>query len=90
MSENLEIWRKRLRYRSRHRGTRELDLLLGSFAERELDSLSAEQLGRYEALLELPEPVLYAWLSGQGAPPSEFDHEVTRRLLGFRFSANGS
>lgn len=90
MTHPLETWRKRLRYRSWHRGTKELDLLLGTFAERELASLSAEQLARYEALLELPEPILYAWLSGQGTPPAEFDHDVTRRLLGFRFAAGGS
>ena len=43
---------KRLKFRSWHRGTRELDLLLGPFADRHLDRLSAAELAEYEALLE--------------------------------------
>ncbi|MFQ5773618.1 MAG: succinate dehydrogenase assembly factor 2 [Kiloniellaceae bacterium] len=86
MTESLEIRRKRLRFRSRHRGTKELDLLLGGFAERELDAMSEEQLDRYETLLDLPEPVIHAWLTGRSAPPPDFDHDVMRRLLDFRFA----
>ncbi len=56
--ESLSIWRKRLRYRSWHRGTKELDLLLGSFADRHLDTFDQGQLARLEILLEVPEPVI--------------------------------
>ena len=49
MTEPLDIRRKRLLFRSWHRGTKEADLLMGSFAERHVASFSAEQLDRYEA-----------------------------------------
>jgi len=81
MTEEIAIRRKRLRFRSWHRGTKELDLLLGGFADRELRSMSAAQLDRFEALLEVPEPVIYAWLTGQSTPPAEHDNDVTRRLI---------
>ena len=84
MNDSLATRRKRLVYRSRHRGTKELDLLVGSFAERHLGDMDAGQLDRFEALLELPEPLLYDWLTGKSQPPPEHDHDVTRLLLQFK------
>ena len=81
--ESLEIRRKRLKYRSQHRGTKELDLLLGRFAAARLDALDAAQVDRFEALLEAPSPLVYAWVTGQDAPPPEFDRDVLRLLRDF-------
>ena len=86
MNDSQAIRRKRLVYRSRHRGTKELDLLVGAFAERHLAEMDAGQLDRFEALLELPEPLLYDWLLGRSAPPPEFDHDVTKLFLQFKYS----
>jgi antitoxin CptB len=84
MNEDLAIRRKRLAYRSRHRGTKELDILVGAFAERHLAGLDAEQLTRFEALLELPEPLLYDWLTGKSRPPPAHDNDVTNLILQFK------
>ena len=81
--ESLEIRRKRLKYRSQHRGTKELDLLLGRFAAARLDALDAAQVDRFEALLEAPSPLVYAWVIGQDAPPPELDSDVLRLLRDF-------
>ena len=86
MTEDIETRRKRLRFRSWHRGTKELDLLLGGFADSELGAMDTPELDLYEALLEVPEPALYAWLSRQAAPPPDYDHEVMRRLIAFTFA----
>ena len=83
MKESLEIRRKRLKFRSGHRGTKELDLLLGCFAEHRLESLDLAQLDRYEALLEAPSPLVYAWITGQEGPPPEMDHDVLRLIREF-------
>ena len=82
----LEHRRKRLIYRSQHRGTKELDLLIGSFARQHLPDMTAEQLDRYETLLEVPEPLLYAWMLGQEAPADDQRNDVVELLLNFRFS----
>ena len=90
MTDSLETRRKRLRYRSWHRGTKELDLLLGGFADRELASMSAAELDRFDALLEVPEPQIYAWLTGRATPSPEYDHDITRRLIAFKFTPGTS
>jgi len=71
---------KKLHFRSWHRGTREVDLLLGTFADRHLASLSPGDLDTYEALLEVQDPVLYEWLVGRAEPPPAFDTQVLRRI----------
>ena len=78
--ETLDTRRKRLLFRSWHRGTREADLLLGGFAERHLAQLSEAQLDRYERLLENSDPELYAWLIGRAPLPAEHDHDVMELL----------
>jgi antitoxin CptB len=81
-----EIRRKRLLFRSWHRGTREADLILGSFAEANLAQFDDTRLARYEALLECPDADLLDWISGRALPPPEYDTDVTRLLLAFRYS----
>lgn len=73
----------RLRYRSWHRGTREMDLLLGPFADRHLGELDEIALEGYELLLELPDPQLFAWLSGRVAVPPEVDSPALRQVIDF-------
>jgi antitoxin CptB len=82
-SETLDIRRKRLKYRSQHRGTKELDLLLGRFATERLDGLDPGQIDRFEALLEAPSPLVYAWVIGQDAPPPELDSDILQMLRDF-------
>jgi antitoxin CptB len=78
--------RKRLLFRSWHRGTKETDLLLGSFAEQYLAGFTTEQLDRYEALLENDDGDLYDWITGRGEVPPGHD-EMMQRLREFKFTA---
>ena len=88
MPEDVATRRKRLRYRSLHRGTKELDLILGGFATRRLDDLSGEQLDRYEAIIESEEQLIYAWIAGREPIPEEHDNDVMRLLLAFRLTGD--
>ena len=83
-ADKLEISRKKLRFRSWHRGTKEMDTLLGSFADRHLPGFSAQQLDRYETLLQNSDPDLYNWISGREAVPEPHDHDVMALLKTFR------
>jgi len=87
MGEELDTRRKRLLFRSWHRGTKEADLLLGSFAERHLADMTAAQVDRFEALLELDDADLLAWIAGRAAPDPAQDSDVLRMLLAFRYRA---
>lgn len=86
MTEALDVRRKRLLFRSWHRGTKEADLLLGSFAERHLQGFTPEQIDRYEALLAADDTDILAWIAGRAAPPAERDSDVLRLLLAFKYA----
>jgi antitoxin CptB len=77
--------RKRLLFRSWHRGTQETDLILGSFAEISLDGIDTAQLDRFEALLDCPDVELFDWIAGRSPPPIEHDHDVMRLLRSYRY-----
>jgi len=79
-SDDAEIRRKRLLFRCWHRGTQEIDLIFGSFAERSADQLSTVQLDRFEALLDCNDADLFDWVTGRSTPPSVHDHDVMRML----------
>ena len=86
MNEN-DRNRARLRYRSHHRGTKEMDLLLGSFADRNIAGFSAGELADYETLLAEPDPDLYDWHAGRAVPPAEKMTGVMQLFIGHQFSA---
>ena len=90
MAEDLEVKRKRLIYRARHRGTKELDLLIGSFADAYLADFDAGQLERFEKLLSVPEPQLYAWMLGEERPPEAQRDDVLTLLLAFEYRPRGA
>jgi antitoxin CptB len=53
---------KKLLYRSNHRGTKEMDLLIGGFANENLKKLSPEELQEFEILLNFTDKELSSWL----------------------------
>lgn len=63
---------KRLKYQSWHRGTREMDIILGQFADKRISSLSEAELEEYTALITLPDTDLYKWISGREAIPDQY------------------
>jgi antitoxin CptB len=80
--------RGRLRFRSWHRGTREMDLLLGSFADVHLPVFTNAQIDLYEALLIENDPDLYNWITGSEPLPAEHDNEVMRLLCAHQYAKN--
>jgi antitoxin CptB len=78
-----DVRRRRLLFRSWHRGTQESDLILGSFAETSLKGFDSTQLDRFEALLDCDDTDLFDWMFGGSAPPPEHDHDVMRLLRDF-------
>lgn len=84
MSEDIERRRRRLRFQARQCGTKETSTILGGFAISGLDSFSAVQLDRFEALLGENDVDLLAWVMGQIAPPAAHDNDVFELILDFR------
>jgi antitoxin CptB len=61
--------RKRALYRAHHRGTKEMDLILGGFADAELAELSQSEVAAFELLLALPDPEIEQVINGAPPPP---------------------
>jgi antitoxin CptB len=83
-SDGLDDRRKRLLFRCWHRGTREMDLILGRFADIEISGLSDADLAEFERLLEVPDPDLYAALTGDTPLAPEYASTLFDRIKAFR------
>lgn len=87
---DVEQRRRRALYRAQHRGTKEMDLVIGRFAETHLDGMDAAGLEHFEEFLALPDPMLQGWiLTGDGTEPAAFKELVAgvRRYHGLKDTA---
>ena len=82
-SADLDVRRRRILFRSWHRGLREMDLLMGRFADAEIGTMSEEDLSTFEDLIEVPDADLFRWITGELDTPSNYDTPVFRRLRAF-------
>jgi len=82
--EDIAMRRKRLRYRAWHRGTKEMDLVLGPYADAHVDRLGPDELLRLETLMNEEDTDLLAWVIGQETPPETVDGALLEQLIAFR------
>ncbi len=75
-----EARRKRLLFRAQRRGFKEVDLIFGTFAAAELAKLTEAELDQFEALLNVPDQDVYAWLRGHDPVPADFDTPLFARM----------
>src|SRR4051812_38597308 len=81
-SADLDPRRRRLLYRAWHRGIREMDLIMGRFADAAIGDLSEAELDQFEALTEVRDRALFKWLTGEVETPSNYDTSVWQRVRG--------
>ena len=75
---DLDTRRRRAAYRANHRGTKEMDWLVGRFADAHLDGFGEEKLAQFERFLELPDPELQKWILEPGHTAAvEFGELIT-------------
>ncbi len=84
MTAELEITRKRLLWRATHRGIKEMDILVGGYAQQHLSGMTAEQLHAFAVLVELPDQEILAWATRQEAVPANQDTPMLRAILNYR------
>ncbi len=82
-SVGLDPRRRRLLFRSWHRGIREMDLVLGKFADAHIAALNDGELDEYERWLDVPDQKIYSWVNGATPVPPEYDSALFRRLRDF-------
>jgi antitoxin CptB len=79
-SAMLDERRRKILFRAWRRGLREMDLVMGRFADANLPSMSEADLDEFERLLDVPDPQVLGWIIGEVTPPPEFDTPLLKRL----------
>jgi antitoxin CptB len=82
-SEGLDERRRKLLFRAWRRGVREMDLIVGRFADAHIAMLDAAALEEFERLIEVPNAALYAWVIGAERVPADYDTAVLAKLRAF-------
>jgi antitoxin CptB len=82
-TDGMEPRRKKLLFRAWHRGMREMDLIMGRFAEERLDGMSDVELDTFELLIEAPDRDLLAWITAREPTPANYDTDVFKALKAF-------
>ena len=86
--ESLGARRRKLKFRAWRRGFREMDLLMGSFADAHIEGMSEDELSEFERLLATPDWEVYAWMVGQKRVPANFQSPLLTRMMEFRYEAH--
>lgn len=82
--EDIAMRRRRLRYRAWHRGTKEMDLVLGPYADARAGGLGAAELTRLETLMDEEDTDLLKWVMGQEPVPEGVDGPLLAEIVAFR------
>lgn len=73
--------RRQTLFRAWHRGTREMDLIMGRFADAHLPDMTEDELRVFEHLMEAPDDELFTWITGKNPVPPDYDSNLFRRLV---------
>jgi len=79
--DETEVLRRKLRFRAWHRGTREMDLLMGQFADAHLNDFNAEELAQFSDMLSENDPDIYDWYCGISVPPVNMMSRALQKFL---------
>ena len=86
-SADLDVRRRRILFRAWHRGLREMDILMGRFADAEIGTMPDADLDEFERLIEVPDRDLLRWITGEDETPTNYDSALFRRLKAFHTHA---
>ena len=89
-SDGLDPRRRKLLFRCWHRGMREVDLIMGRFADAAVDELSDDELADFERLIDVPDHEVLAWVTGEAAVRAAYDTPLFRRLRDFNRRGEGA
>jgi antitoxin CptB len=79
-SAGLDARRRRILFRAWRRGMREMDIVMGRFADAQLPEMSDADMDEFERLLDAPDPSVLAWITGEEPIPTNYDTPLLARL----------
>lgn len=80
---DISLLRRKLMYRSWHRGCKETDILLGYFALKYLDKFSLTELIEYEKIVDLGDYELYCYITCKTDLPSNVSSKIINLITRF-------
>ena len=87
--KNIDYLKKKILYCSEHRGTKEMDLLLGNFVKKYVNLLNEDELCELESLLNIDDRVLYEWYLNNERITSVPNNSITKKLKEFKLQDYG-
>jgi len=81
---NKEILKKRIIYRAMHRGSKEMDLLLGNFVKEHIDGFNDTELNDLNKLLFIEDEVIYKWYFEKNSDNTIPKTQVSTMLKNFK------
>jgi len=75
---------KKILYQSNHRGCKEIDYILGSFAKEYVTNMDKKDLQDFALILTQNDLDIYDWITKKSVPPSHLNSNVMSLLLNFR------
>ena len=81
---NKEVLIKQIVYRSTHRGTKEMDLLLSNFVNKHINSFGEKELSELESLLKIDDEILYKWYFKQQENVQISKNAISKKLRKFK------
>ena len=84
MMLNKEILKKQIIYRSMHRGSKEMDLLLGNFVRKHINEFNINELIDLEKLLFIEDDIIYKWYIKKNSNKIVPDTKISRMLKNFK------
>lgn len=78
---DLDTRRRRIRIRAWRRGMREMDLILGGFADAHLADLTEAEIAEFEKLLDESDRDVYSWISGELPIPEDANGPLLKRVI---------
>ena len=79
-SAALDERRRKILFRAWRRGMREMDLVMGRFADANLPGMSDGELDEFERLMDTPDADLLSWITGETPTPEHIDTPLFARL----------
>ena len=87
--KNIDNLKKKILYRSEHRGTKEMDILLSNFVKKYINSLNESELCELESLINIDDKVLYKWYLNNERTTLIPENSITKKLKEFKLQDYG-
>ena len=82
-SSETETRRKRLLWRATHRGIKEMDLILGGYVVKHLETFSEAEIADLERIMDSPDQDMLSWATKQAEVPPELVSPLLTRILAY-------